>query len=292
MICNQCPRECFVERDKGEKGFCQMPYLPVVARAALHFWEEPCISGKNGSGTIFFSGCALKCVYCQNYEISHENFGKEISEEKLTEIMYSLISQGAHNINFVNPTHYSHVLKSVLEKNNFGVPIVYNCSGYEKVDTLKNLEGLVDIYLTDIKYFSAEKAKKYSGCEDYFPVARKAVFEMKRQQPQDVFDNDGIMQKGVIVRHLVLPGNLSETENVLSFIKNEMPKGTMLSLMSQYTPHGEAEKYKELSHPLTQREHQKAVDFLFYSDIENGFIQEKTSSGDEFIPKFDLEGVI
>lgn len=268
-----------------------MPYLPVVARAALHFWEEPCISGSKGSGAIFFSGCALRCVYCQNYEISHQNFGKEITENKLTQIIYSLISQGAHNINFVNPTHYSHTLKNVLEKNDFSVPIVYNCSGYEKVETLKSLEGLIDIYLTDIKYFSEEKSKKYSSCENYFEVAKKAVFEMKRQQPIDVFDKDGIMQKGVIIRHLVLPGNLSETENVLTFIKNELPEDSMVSLMSQYTPYGRAEKFKELSRSLTEREYQRAADYLFYSGIENGFIQEKTSSGEKYIPKFNLEGV-
>lgn len=268
-----------------------MPYSPVVARAALHFWEEPCISGKNGSGTIFFSGCSLGCVYCQNYEISHENFGKEISEERLVEIICSLIGKGAHNINFVNPTHYSHTIKNILEKNKFPVPIVYNCSGYEKVETLKTLEGLVDIFLTDLKYFSAEASEKYSCCKDYFPVARQAVFEMKRQQPDDIFSPDGMMKKGVIIRHLVLPGNLHETEKILSFVKNELPADTFVSLMSQYTPHGEAAKFPELSRRLTKREYERAADYLFYSGMENGFIQETASSSEEFIPKFDLEGV-
>ena len=291
-VCNQCPRECSADRKNGEKGFCKMPYDPVVARATLHMWEEPCISGKNGSGTIFFSGCSLKCVYCQNYEISHENFGMEISEERLSEIMESLVEKGAHNINFVNPTHYSHTIKSILEKNKPPVPVVYNCSGYEKVETLRNLEGLVDIFLTDLKYYSENVSEKYSLCKNYFSVARQAIFEMKRQQPTDVFSSDGMMEKGVIIRHLVLPGNLSETEKILSFIKNELPPDTLVSLMSQYTPHGDADKYGELSRPLTKREYERAADYLFYSGIENGFIQEITSSSENFIPKFDLEGVI
>lgn len=268
-----------------------MPFEPVVARAALHFWEEPCISGKNGSGTIFFSGCSLKCVYCQNYEISHENFGREISQDRLVEIMNGLIEKGAHNINLVNPTHYSHTIKNILENNSFSVPIVYNCSGYEKVETLKSLEGLIDIFLTDMKYYSSEVSQKYSLCKDYFSVAKQAVFEMKRQQPSDVFDADGMMKKGVIVRHLVLPGNLSETERILSFIKNELPSDTIVSLMSQYTPHGEAKKFRELSRPLTKREYDRAADYLFYSGMENGFIQERSSSSEDYIPKFDLEGV-
>ena len=233
MKCEICPRKCRADRENNEKGFCQMPYAPVVARASLHMWEEPCISGKNGSGTIFFSGCSLKCVFCQNYEISHDNFGKEITEERLVEIMRELIEKGAHNINFVNPTHYSHILKKILEKYDFSVPIVYNCSGYEDEKTLKSLEGLVDIFVTDLKYFSPEKSKKYSLCENYFEVAKKAVFEMKRQQPKDIFDENSLMKKGVIIRHLVLPNNLDETENILSFIKNNLPKDTVVSLMSQ-----------------------------------------------------------
>lgn len=289
--CVQCPRKCGADRKNGKTGYCRMPYDAVVAKASLHMWEEPCISGKNGSGTIFFSGCSLRCVYCQNYEISHKNFGIRISEEKLADIMHALIKKGAHNINLVNPTHYSHIIKSVLEKNEFCVPIVYNTSGYERVETLKSLEGLVDIYLTDFKYYSSKKSKKYSDCDDYFSVVKDAISEMKRQQKNDVFDEYGMMQKGIIIRHLVLPNNLEETENILSFIKNNFSDNIMVSLMSQYVPCGEAEKFKELSRPLTSREYEKAADYLFYSGIENGFIQEKSSSDEKYIPKFDLEGV-
>lgn len=291
-VCNQCPRECCVDRRNGEIGFCRMPYNPVVARAALHMWEEPCISGKNGSGTIFFSGCSLKCVYCQNYEISHEDFGKEITQEKLVAIINELIGKGAHNINFVNPTHYSHTIIDVLRNNRLSVPVVYNCSGYEKVETLKSLEGLVDIYLTDLKYYSSEVSEKYSRCRDYFQVAKQAIFEMKRQLPEDVFSPDGMMKKGVIIRHLVLPGNLSQTERILSFISNELPGDTVVSLMSQYTPCGEAGKFPELSRRLTKREYERAADYLYYSGIENGFIQEISSSSETYIPKFNLEGVL
>lgn len=291
-VCNQCPRECCADRRNGEIGFCRMPYNPVVARAALHMWEEPCISGKNGSGTIFFSGCSLKCVYCQNYEISHEDFGKEITQEKLVAIINELIGKGAHNINFVNPTHYSHTIIDVLRSNRLSVPVVYNCSGYEKVETLKSLEGLVDIYLTDLKYYSSEVSQKYSLCRDYFQVAKQAIFEMKRQLPEDVFSPDGMMKKGVIIRHLVLPGNLSQTERILSFISNELPGDTVVSLMSQYTPCGEAGKFPELSRRLTKREYERAADYLYYSGIENGFIQEISSSSETYIPKFNLEGVL
>ena len=291
-VCNQCPRECCVDRRNGEIGFCRMPYNPVVARAALHMWEEPCISGKNGSGTIFFSGCSLKCVYCQNYEISHEDFGKEITQEKLVAIINELIGKGAHNINFVNPTHYSHTIIDVLQNNRLPVPVVYNCSGYEKVETLKSLEGLVDIYLTDLKYYSSEVSQKYSLCRDYFQVAKQAIFEMKRQLPEDVFSPDGMMKKGVIIRHLVLPGNLSQTERILSFISNELPGDTVVSLMSQYTPCGESGKFPELSRRLTKREYERAADYLYYSGIENGFIQEISSSSETYIPKFNLEGVL
>ena len=291
MICEQCPRKCRVDRISGEKGFCAMPYNPVVARASLHEWEEPCISGENGSGTIFFSGCSLKCVYCQNYEISHENFGKEITEEKLVSIMNELIEKGAHNINFVNPTHYSHTILNVLKNNRFSVPIVYNCSGYESVETLKKLEKFIDIYLTDLKYYTPSVSKKYSSCEDYFDVAKEAVKEMKRQIPEDVFDENGLMKKGVIIRHLVLPNNLGETEKILSFIKNNLPENTYVSLMSQYLPYGKAKEYPELSRKLTDREYKRAEDYLFFSEIENGYLQEKSSSSEEFLSELILEGV-
>jgi len=291
MECRLCPRNCAADRINGEKGFCLMPYNPVVARASLHMWEEPCISGTKGSGTIFFSGCSLKCVYCQNFEISHENFGEEINENKLIDIIKKLCDDGAHNINFVNPTHFSHIIFNVLEKFRPPVPVVFNCSGYEKVSTLKMFEGLVDIYLTDLKYFDSDVSKKYSDADDYFKYASEAVIEMKRQKPEDVFDKNALMTSGVIIRHLVLPNNLSQTEKILSWIKNNLPDDTMVSLMSQYVPYGKALEFKELNRKLTQREYDKALDYLYFSEIENGFVQELDSSDKMFIPPFNLEGV-
>ena len=289
--CNLCPRKCNVDRGAGERGYCGMPCLPRVARASLHMWEEPCISGERGSGTIFFSGCSLKCVYCQNYKISHENYGKDISVHRLTEIIRELEEKGAHNINFVSPTHYSHIIKEVLTKYRPSVPVIYNCSGYERVETLRSLEGLIDIYLTDLKYFDGDVSKKYSGAEDYFQYAQKAVLEMQRQVGKNIFDEKGMMQKGLIIRHLVLPGNLLQTEKILSWIRNNLPEDTMLSLMSQYTPCGEADKFKELSGKLTESEYNKALDYLYLSNIENGYVQEISSSDEMYIPPFDSEGV-
>lgn len=221
MICSACPRKCNVDRNKSV-GFCLSPDKFRVARAALHYWEEPCISGENGSGTVFFSGCNLRCVYCQNYEISRENKGLEISDDKLIEIFESLIAQGANNINLVNPTHYADRLAKVLSEWQSPVPVVYNSSGYECVNTIKKLDGLIDVYLPDLKYIRNDKALRYSRAEDYFERASKVISEMRRQV-KDRFDCDGIMQSGLIVRHLILPQNTNSSIEILKWIKENLP---------------------------------------------------------------------
>lgn len=290
FICNSCPRKCNIDREE-KTGVCGAPYEYKVARAALHFWEEPCISGERGSGTVFFSGCSLKCVFCQNFEISRESFGREITEERLIDIFKELEDKGAHNINLVNPTHYSYQLAETLSKYKPSVPVVWNTGGYDSVESLKKLEGLVDIYLADIKYVSSTVSKKYSGAENYFNVASKAVLEMQRQVGGNVFDEDGIMQKGLIIRHLVLPGNISQAMRVMDWIKENLPEDTVLSLMSQYTPCGKAAEYPTINRKLSEREYDMVLDYAEKLGFENAFIQEIDSSSKEFIPDFDLTGI-
>lgn len=290
MVCNICPRKCNIDRNK-QVGFCGMSDKIKIARAELHFWEEPCISGTNGSGTIFFSGCPLKCVYCQNNEISSGGFGKEISVSRLAEIFKELEEKGAHNINLVTPTHYSEQILDALKIYRPDIPIIYNCSGYESVETLKKFRGIVDIYLTDIKYFDGEVSKKYSKAENYFEVASCAVKEMISQQPENIFDENGIMKKGVIIRHLVLPLNVTQTKKILEWIKSELPDNVIISLMSQYLPVGKAYEYKEINRRLTTREYEKALDLFDQFGFKNGFMQELSSSKEDFIPPFNLEGV-
>lgn len=288
MICSICPRHCNVDRSVN-LGFCQSPDNFRVARAALHFWEEPCISGKDGSGTVFFSGCNLKCVFCQNNEISAENKGVEISDDKLISIFENLISQGANNINLVNPTHYAKRLSKVLSRWEFPVPIVYNSSGYEEVETLKALDGLIDIYLPDLKYIRAEKAMRYSKAADYFEKASAALLEMRRQV-EDKFDGD-IMKSGMIIRHLILPQNTNSSIAVLDFIKSNFPN-TFVSLMAQYTPCGDLSEFPEINRKITKREYEKVVNYAFDNSFDKLFIQELSSADKSFIPKFDFTGVL
>lgn len=288
MICSICPRHCNVDRSVN-LGFCQSPDNFRVARAALHFWEEPCISGKEGSGTVFFSGCNLKCVFCQNNEISAENKGVEISDDKLISIFENLISQGANNINLVNPTHYAKRLAKVLGRWESPVPIVYNSSGYEEVETLKALDGLIDIYLHDLKYIRAEKAMRYSKAEDYFEKASAALLEMRRQG-EDKFDGD-IMKSGMIIRHLILPQNTNSSIAVLDFIKSNFPN-TFVSLMAQYTPCGDLSEFPEINRKITKREYEKVVNYAFDNSFDKLFIQELSSADKSFIPKFDFTGVL
>lgn len=288
MICSICPRHCNVDRSVN-LGFCQSPNNFRVARAALHFWEEPCISGKEGSGTVFFSGCNLKCVFCQNNEISAENKGVEISDDKLISIFENLISQGANNINLVNPTHYAKRLAKVLGRWKSPVPIVYNSSGYEEVETLKALDGLIDIYLPDLKYIRAEKAMRYSKAADYFEKASVALLEMRRQV-EDKFDGD-IMKSGMIIRHLILPQNTNSSIAVLDFIKSNFPN-TFVSLMAQYTPCGDLSEFPEINRKITKREYEKVVNYAFDNSFDKLFIQELSSADKSFIPKFDFTGVL
>lgn len=284
MICNQCPRKCNVDRSKTV-GRCGVGENFKLARASLHFWEEPCISGENGSGTVFFSGCNLGCVFCQNYEISHRKIGREVSADELIKIFESLIEKGANNINLVNPTHYALQLADVLSKWKSPVPIVYNSSGYESVETLKMLDGLVDIYLPDFKYISSEKAKKYSFAEDYSEVAMLALKEMKRQVGADVFDESGLMKKGMIIRHLVLPSNTNASIKALDYLA-ENYANTYISVMAQYTPCGNLTGYDEINRKLTKREYNKIVDYILSLGLDKIFIQDLSSSGDRFIPEF------
>lgn len=288
MICSICPRHCNVDRSVN-LGFCQSPDNFRVARAALHFWEEPCISGKDGSDTVFFSGCNLKCVFCQNNEISAENKGVEISDDKLISIFENLISQGANNINLVNPTHYAKRLAKVLGRWKSPVPIVYNSSGYEEVETLKALDGLIDIYLPDLKYIRAEKAMRYSKAADYFEKASAALLEMRRQV-EDKFDGD-IMKSGMIIRHLILPQNTNSSIAVLDFIKSNFPN-TFVSLMAQYTPCGDLSEFPEINRKITKREYEKVVNYAFDNSFDKLFIQELSSADKSFIPKFDFTGVL
>lgn len=292
-FCNICPRKCNAERlpiaENGE-GFCGLGGAPKIARAALHFWEEPPISGENGSGTVFFSGCNLGCIFCQNKKISRGRFGKTVTPERLREIYEELINKGAHNINLVTPTHFADAVLASLEPK-LSVPVVYNCGGYESVETLKRFEGKIQIYLPDIKYSDNVLAKKYSAAPDYFETAKAAVKEMYRQTGKYDIGDDGIMKKGVIIRHLILPGQLENTKKVIDWVKNEFAPGEVLfSLMSQFTP-VEGCNTDELYRRLTKDEYSEIADYLFESGIEDGFMQELSSAKEEYIPPFDLEGV-
>lgn len=293
MICNICPRNCNINRDihtnkNSTLGFCQMGTNPVIARYGKHLWEEPCISGENGSGTVFFSGCSLKCIYCQNNKISINNVGKEITVDRLKKIYKELISMGVHNINLVTPTHFTDsIVESLDEK--LSVPVVYNCSGYEKIETLKKLNDKVDIYLVDMKYSKDEIGMKYSNVKDYVETSKKAIHEMYNQTGNYVIDSNGIMQKGIIIRHLILPGNIENSFGVIDWVKNTFDKGQVLfSLMSQYTPIKNDFKYEELNRKITKKEFEAVEKYLFNSGIEDGFMQDLSSSSKQYIPDFNI----
>ncbi len=290
MICNQCPRKCNVDRTRTV-GYCKSPEEFRLSRAALHFWEEPCISGKNGSGAVFFSGCNLGCLFCQNYEISHENKGMTVSDDGLIKIFENLIEQGANNINLVNPTHYAERLARVLKKHKPSVPVVYNSSGYESVQTLKMLDGLVDIYLPDFKYIRSDKALKYSRAEDYPEVAMRALEEMYRQRGKMEFDENGIMKKGMIIRHLILPSNTNSSLKILDFINGNFPNA-YVSLMAQYTPCNDLSAVPELNRKITDREYNKVIDYALNLGMDKIFIQSRESADEKFIPDFDFTGII
>ena len=291
MICNLCPRQCGALRTEMEgHGLCRMPEAPVAARAALHKWEEPPVSGTNGSGTVFFSGCSLGCVFCQNEQISHRDFGAAISISRLREIFFALIGQGAHNINLVNPTHYAHVVRQALEEP-LPVPVVWNSGGYDRVETLKALEGKVQIYLPDYKYHTPEYAKRYSGAEDYPEVARAAILEMFRQTGPCEFGEDGLLKRGVIVRHLLLPGKLAEAKRVMDWVREQFEPGQVLfSLMSQYIPWGRAAEFPEINRRVRPSEARAAERYMADLGLE-GFAQGVEAAQAEYIPAFDLTGI-
>ena len=296
MGCRECPRKCNKERREGDAssyGYCQVSVLPKVARAALHFWEEPCISGEEGSGTVFFSGCNLRCVYCQNVEIAAGVRGKTISTERLAEVFLELQEKGANNINLVTPSHYYRQIKEalLLVKEKLHIPVIANTSSYDSVTALQELDGFIDIYLADYKYVSNELAAKYSHAADYPQVAAEALKEMYRQVGEPEFDERGIMKKGMIVRHLLLPGCSAESKEVLKFLYETFGDSVFISIMNQYTPLPHVERYPELNRRITEEEYDEIVDYAIELGIENGFIQEGETAEESFIPAFDGEGV-
>lgn len=286
--CRACPRNCGVDRSV-QHGFCGVGEEVLVARASLHPWEENCISGTRGSGTIFFAGCNLRCVYCQNQKISRGRAGKVVSIRELGDIMLSLQSQGAHNINLVTPTHYIvQILEAIHDAKTRGlhIPIVYNCGGYEKTEAIAMLEGVVDIFLTDFKYVSSELSAKYSGVSDYFSVAADALSQMVKQSGTPEFDANGMMEKGVLVRHLMLPGCIKDSKAVLSYLFQTFGHQIYISIMSQFTPMADPVLYPELARPLYPAEYRRLVEYAVELGIEHGFIQEGDVAKESFIPDF------
>ena len=295
MKCELCPRMCGVDRAQ-KRGFCGMGDKITAAKAMLHFWEEPCVSGERGSGAVFFSGCVMKCVFCQNYDISSENVGREISEERLAEIFLELQDKGAQNINLVNPTHFvPQIINSIkiAKKQGLRLPIVYNSGGYERVETLRMLDGIVSVYLPDVKYYSEELSKTLSAAPNYFDTAMNAVAEMVRQTGKPLFDENGAIKSGVIVRHLVLPNHYKDSVEIIKKLGERFGGEILFSLMSQYTPFGKVKtdpRLAKMNRRLTTFEYQKALDAVYDAGLE-GFMQEKSSAKEEYTPKFDFEGL-
>ena len=288
MLCNGCPRGCNVDRDKSV-GVCGVPFALKVAKAYLHKWEEPCISGENGSGTVFFSGCNLKCVYCQNYDISSEARGKVISVQRLAEIFKELEEKGATNINLVSPSHYVNAIISALNIYRPHIPIVYNSNGYDSLKTLEKLKGYVDIFLVDFKYADSNLALKYSRALDYVEVAKANILKMRELVPNEEFDGE-IMKRGVIVRHLILPNHVDNSIKVLEWIADNV-KNPFISLMGQYVPMYRAKDFKELSRPLKPIEYKIVEKKMLELNLTQGYTQELSSAEECYTPKFDMEGV-
>ena len=286
--CILCPNRCMVNRNKGQVGMCLSGNKIKIAKAYLHMWEEPCISGKNGSGTIFFSGCNLRCIFCQNYYISEMNNGYLISTKEFADICLNLQEKGATNINLVTPTHFVPLIIDGLllaKKKGLNIPIVYNSSGYEELDTLKLLDGIIDIYLPDFKYYDDAYALKYSGCKKYFEHTSKAISEMFRQQPKCIFDEDGNMLKGVIVRHLILPTLENDSKNILKYLYSKYQNKIYYSIMNQFTPVRKC-KYEELNSKLKDNVYDDVIDFAWNLGIRNAFTQEGGTQSESFIPNF------
>lgn len=287
--CRICPHECKVNRLKGEVGRCKSTDKIKIALASLHQYEEPCISGYNGSGTIFFSNCNLACEYCQNYEISQLGKGFEISIEKLAEIMLDEQNKGAHNINLVTPTMYAVQIIRAIEiakSKGLNIPIIYNTNGYESVETIKLLNGYIDVYMPDLKYYSDDIAKKYSHVDKYFEIATKAIKEMIDQVGYPIFDEEGIIKKGVIIRHLVLPNHMQNTKNILKWIKENLSDKVYVSIMAQYFPTYKAKEISLLNRKINKREYKEIENFLYTLDLKNGYIQELGEHEEEYVPDF------
>lgn len=289
MICKLCPHKCAAYKDADTKGGkCGVNSSIKVARISPHYWEEPCLSGTKGSGAVFFSGCTMKCIYCQNYEISAENYGVEITPRMLSEEFRKLENSGVHNINLISATQYLPQILKAFEIYKPEVPIVYNCGGYERTETLRSLEGIVDIYLPDFKYSDNSLAMEYSGVKDYAEIATKAIAEMFRQTGKLICGDNGIAQKGVLVRHLVLPNHTRNSINALNILKENFGDNLTLSLMGQYIPHGKATDHPKLSRKITKREYEKVLSHLIDLDID-GFAQELKSADDSYIPLWDYK---
>ena len=305
--CTLCPRNCHADRTQNRFGFCGAGSELVIARAALHMWEEPCISGKEGSGTVFFSGCNLGCVFCQNYDIAHRKIGKSISIQRLSEIFLELQEKKANNINLVTPTHFVPQIIDALisaKSNGLSVPIIYNTSGYESVETLRMLDGFIDVYLPDFKYFNSEFSKKYSHVADYFEKTSLAIAEMVRQTGEplfytksgniltaDEYDDEALIRKGTIVRHLLLPGCLEDSKAVIKYLHETFGNRIYISIMNQYTPLKQVADIPELNCMVSSDDYEALVDYAISLDVENGFIQEGDVASESFIPDFDGSGI-
>ena len=287
--CTICPHNCKVNRLEGKIGRCRTGKNVKIALSSLHFAEEPCISGKNGSGTVFFSNCNLRCIYCQNYEISQEGKGNEISIQELAQIFIEQQKKGAHNINLVTPTMYvPQIIESIkiAKKNGLNLPIIYNTNGYENIETIKMLEGYIDVYLPDLKYYSNELSKKYSSVDNYFNIASNAIKEMINQVGAPEFDEEGMLIKGVIIRHLVLPNHIQNTKNILKWIKENLPQEVWVSVMAQYFPIYKAKEDELLNRKLKHKEYREIENFLYLLDLENGYLQELEEDEEQYVPKF------
>lgn len=289
--CEICPHRCKIDRTKNQIGRCKSKDTVKVAIASIHKYEEPCISGKNGSGTVFFSNCNLSCEFCQNYEISQEGLGKEISIERLAQIFLMQQSKGVHNINLVSPTSYAiQIIEAIkiAKKSGLKIPIIYNTNGYENIETIKLLKGYIDVYLPDLKYAQNDLAKKYSKIDNYFEIATSAIKEMRLQVGENEYDENGMIQKGIIIRHLILPNHTENTKQVLKWVKENMPKDITVSVMAQYFPTYKAKNIKDLNRGITKNEYKKIENFLYNLDIENGYIQERGNQEEIYVPKWEI----
>lgn len=289
--CTICPHNCKINRNNGQIGRCRIGDKVKIALASVHNYEEPCISGKNGSGTIFFSNCNLNCIYCQNYEISQLGKGKDVTVEELAKIILRQQAKGVNNINLVTPTMYAYQIIEALKiakANGLHIPVIYNTNGYENVETIKMLAGYIDVYLPDLKYYSNELSTKYSKADNYFKIATTAIQEMQKQVGMPVFDEDGIIQRGVIIRHLVLPNHIQNSKHILKWIKENMPEGTYVSVMAQYFPTYKAKEDRLLNRKLSKKEYKEIENYLYTLELENGYIQELGEHEEEYVPDFNM----